>query len=236
MSLRKPLIRRRWVSTAPAAKARRAPSLRTVRHVTALGLLAITLSTLAGVGALAPAALAAGPQITVTCTTPTGCSVSGTGFTPSAQLHVESYVGSALLSSSSVTASAPTVACVYGLKPICHPIGGGDFYLLLPVDHSLACNANAAGTPVRRDSPAPTHASASNGASGRLFGFVSEPGQPAFRLIDRRATEVASLATDVAGIHGPASGQVGSLERAASGGIRARGTIMKSLRPIGPRP
>jgi hypothetical protein len=51
-----------------------------------------------------------------------------------------------------VTASAPTQVCVYGVKPICHPAGGGAFQIVLPVDSGLACNATAAGTVTVTDS------------------------------------------------------------------------------------
>ena len=70
----------------------------------------------------------------------------GTGFTPSGTVLVQASAGSGVFSSSDLIASAPTLVCVTGVKPICTKVGGGNFTAPLPVDYGLACDVTAAGT------------------------------------------------------------------------------------------
>jgi Peptidase A4 family len=116
------------------------------RAKAAVVLLAVGASSLAAVGPLASPALAASPQVTITCTAPSHCTATGTGFTPSGQVAELAATGSGTFSSSYLTASAPTPVCVTGVKPACRLIGGGAFTAPLPVDYGLACDATAAGT------------------------------------------------------------------------------------------
>jgi hypothetical protein len=103
-------------------------------------------------GLVAAPALAASPQLAVTCATADSCRATGTGFTPTGQVRVQSYAGTTLLSSTSVTASAQTLVCATGgVKPVCHYVGGGRFGMALPVDSGLACDATAAGTVTATD-------------------------------------------------------------------------------------
>jgi hypothetical protein len=106
----------------------------------------IGLISLAAVGPLAsPASAASNDQVTITCTGTNSCIATGTGFTPSGRVLARAYAGSSDFSSTYLVASAPTLVCVYGLKPVCHEVGGGGFTTALPVDYGLACNSTAAG-------------------------------------------------------------------------------------------
>jgi hypothetical protein len=109
-------------------------------------LLASGISSVLVGGPLSVRALAAGPQVSIACTTPTNCTATGTGFTPSGKVQAQAYASGALFSSSFLTASAPTLVCVTGVKPYCHPVGGGTFTTALPVDYAVACKATATGT------------------------------------------------------------------------------------------
>ena len=114
-------------------------------------ILALTCAlTALAAGPLVTRAGAATPQLTVsTCTNaiPPDCYASGVGFAPSEALLVHWYVGTALFATSSVTTSAPTESCVYGVKPVCHLVPGGTFYVQLTVFPALGflCEL-AAGT------------------------------------------------------------------------------------------
>ena len=126
-----------------AVPARGRPEGRGRRRVV---MLAAALALPLAVAAQASPALAASPQVTITCAATNNCTASGTGFTPSGQVHAQAFAGTAVFSSSYLTASAPTQVCVNGLKPHCFEFGGGTFTAVLPVDYGLVCDATAAGT------------------------------------------------------------------------------------------
>jgi hypothetical protein len=111
-------------------------------------MLAVGLAPLLTVPAQASPALAASPQVTITCASPTNCTASGTGFTPSGQVQVQATAGTTVFSTSSLVASSRTTECLTTStgKRICYKVGGGDFTAALPVDYGLACNTTAAGT------------------------------------------------------------------------------------------
>jgi hypothetical protein len=97
------------------------------------------LCTIASVGLLASPASAATPTLTVRCPWGASCSVTGSGFTPGGTVQVQDFVGTASLSSYTVTASPSTLSCVTGLKPICHQVGGGGISTTLLPDPNLSC-------------------------------------------------------------------------------------------------
>jgi hypothetical protein len=134
----------------------RAPMGRLARRAILPILFAGSISIALG-GLTAAPALAAGPQVTIACTTANSCTASGSGFTPSGQVLEQGSVGDAVFSSSYLSASAPALVCATGgSKPVCHEVGGGAFMALLPVDHGLACDVTAPGTMSYTD--ASTHA------------------------------------------------------------------------------
>lgn len=100
---------------------------------------------LAAVAQASPA-LAATPQVTITCAATNNCTATGTGFTPSGTVQVQALAGTTVFSASSLAASGPTQVCVQALKPHCTTLPGGTFTAALPIDYGLACNATAAGT------------------------------------------------------------------------------------------
>jgi hypothetical protein len=110
-------------------------------------MLAAALALPLAVAAQASPALAASPVVTITCAATNNCTASGTGFTPSGQVQVQAFAGSAAFSSSDLTASAPSRVCVTDPlgKPSCFEAGGGAFTAALPVDYGLVCDATAAG-------------------------------------------------------------------------------------------
>ena len=120
--------------------------MRRLTYLAAVVLLSAGLTALAAVGPLASAALAASAQVSITCTATNSCTAAGTGFTPGGTVAVQASTGSGVFSSSDLVASAPTLVCVTGVKPICIKVGGGHFTAPLPVDYGLACDATAAGT------------------------------------------------------------------------------------------
>ena len=71
-------------------------------------MLAVALALPLVVAAQASPALAVSPQVTITCASPTNCTASGTGFTPSSQVQVQATAGTAVFSTSSLVASAPS--------------------------------------------------------------------------------------------------------------------------------
>jgi hypothetical protein len=111
-------------------------------------MLAAALAVPLAVAAQASPALAASPQVTITCAGTNNCTASGTGFTPSGQVNAQAYAGNTVFSSSDLTASAPTRQCVTNPlgKPVCFEVGGGAFTAALPVDYGLVCDVTAAGT------------------------------------------------------------------------------------------
>jgi hypothetical protein len=109
-------------------------------------MLGLALALPLTVVAQAVPALAASPQVTISCAATNSCTASGTGFTPSGQVQVQALAGSTAFSSSTLTASAPTEVCAGGLKPHCVEVGGGAFTAALPVDYGLICDTTAAGT------------------------------------------------------------------------------------------
>src|SRR5579863_6098784 len=117
----------------------------------------IALISLAVIGPLAPALAAVAPQITISCTGTNSCTATGTGFTPSGIVLAQAYAGSSAFSSTHITASAPTLVCVTGLKPICHDVGGGSFTAALPADYALMLHAEP--LLLHRQSPPPSSAS-----------------------------------------------------------------------------
>jgi hypothetical protein len=88
--------------------------MRRVLYLPAALVLAFGICAIAGLGSLASRALAAGPEVTIRCTTSANCTVTGSGFTPSGRVLVQGFAGGADLSSSYVTASAPTLVCATG--------------------------------------------------------------------------------------------------------------------------
>jgi Peptidase A4 family len=121
--------------------------MRRVLYLAPALLVAYGICAIATAGPLASGARAAGPQVTVACTTPASCTASGTGFTPSGRVLAQGYIGGSAFSSSYLTASAQTLLCATGgVKPVCHEVGGGTFTAALPVDYAIACDATADGT------------------------------------------------------------------------------------------
>jgi Peptidase A4 family len=120
--------------------------MRRLTNLAAVVLLSGGLTALSAIGPLASTALAATPQVTITCTAPNSCTAGGTGFTPSGTVVVQASVGGGVFSSSDLVASPSTLVCVKAVKPICWKVGGGTFAAPLPVDYRLVCDASAAGT------------------------------------------------------------------------------------------
>jgi hypothetical protein len=101
---------------------------------------------IASVGLLASPASAASAALTVNCPAGSNCTVTGNGFTPGGQARVQDFVGTALVSSFTETASPSTLVC-FGSNPrVCRSVGGGGFSITLLPDPNLACGASAAGT------------------------------------------------------------------------------------------
>jgi hypothetical protein len=127
---------------------------------------AIALWTGAAMGPLAASAMAAGPQINVTCPIPTAynygsCNVTGSGFTASGTVKLNEYAGTTLIASSSLQASnaygewvGGTTKCSPVWPHPCYHIGGtwvtspgGTFSTSFSLeDHGLSCDASATGS------------------------------------------------------------------------------------------
>jgi hypothetical protein len=93
----------------------------------------------------AGAAWAASPTIKATIGSTDNVNVTGSGFTPGGQVHVQLDAGTTVISATNVAANLPSLTCTRGgLKPFCVSFPGGYFATSL-IPSQLGCGEVANG-------------------------------------------------------------------------------------------